>query len=395
MVTSLDHRAAYELGIYDLDTYDDILPARITGGVQIVEAVCYRATKDNTHLEVIPVVGGEVAVDTTAAIPMTFTGELLGAETLTPYRDWIAPFITIVKPNPDGSGNVVETQQLGLYQVQPAQKRYTAASSRFAIDGRDPTWLLASDVIARPYNLPAGKNYSDAIRDLIESVGLTRHNISSTTKTMPRKRSWKPGTNKLQIANDLAKANGYLPLYPDRSGHLRSRRYERLHKVQPARTISSANGDVIRQITIDPDITRLCNHVIVIGNKPNGGLIFAERLNNDPSSPTSTVRIGTKDDPVVVTIYREDSTIDDQDAADQLADKLMDSGSSAWERVELTTFPIATWNLYDVIDCDVVNEAGEQVISGVWGWTGLRMGFGVDGRTTWTLGRLVSWAEVA
>jgi hypothetical protein len=381
--------------IYGRDTYGDILPARVAGGIQITDAVCYRATRENAFLAEIPVVNGEVAVDLNAAVAMTFTGEVLGTELLTPFRDWIAPVITIERPSTDGTGNVLEVQQLGLYQVQPAEKRFTAASSRFAIDGRDPTWLLASDVIARPYNIAAGVNYSVAIRQVIESAGISRHAIQTTAATLPRKRSWKPGTTKLQIANDLARSNGFLSLFADRTGRIRSRRFQRLGTTAAARTISTANGDVIRELTLTPDQERLTNHVVVVGNNPDGDPVIAERLNDDPSSPTSTVSLGSPDDPVVITKYVEDSNIDDQDAADQLADRLMDEGTSAFVRMEVVTFAIANWTPNDIIACDIVNETGDQIANGKWRWTGLRLGFGSSGRTTWTLEKLMPWAQVS
>lgn len=380
--------------LYGQATYGGLLPASVTGGVVTVDAVCYRATAANAFLDVVPVAKGEVVVDLGAQVPMTFTGELLGADLLTPFRDWLAPVITIERPSADGTGNVIETQQLGLYQVQPARKTYTAASSRFAIDGRDPTWLLGSHVFARPYNVPAATNYSEALRDLCDLVGV-RHAIQSTTKVTPRIRSWKPGETALQAFNDLARSNGFLAAFPDRIGRVRSHRFQRLQQPEPARTISSAAGDVIRTVSIDPDPSRLCNHVIVVGNNPDGDLIVAERLNNDPRSPTSTVRIGTPDQPAVITKYVEDSNIEDQDAADDLADRLMDQGASANVRMELTTLPIASWMPHDISLLAVVNDAGEEVAAGRWRWTGLRMGFGAQGRTTWTMEKLLPWAQVA
>jgi len=366
----------------------------VSGGLLTVQVIYKLADRDNTHRKDISGVmaTGEVAIDLSQPSPMTFAGETIRAGELTPYRDWIAPIVRLSWA--EGAATVVHEEQVGLFCVMPPSKRYTAVGGTEAIEGRDPTWLLQQAKAAEPYAVPGGQNVGNAIESLCGQVG-ARHAIQTTTQTMPRRRTWKAGTSKLDIANDLARSIGFLPLYPDRIGRIRSRRSQRLGNVVPARTISSAAGHVVETVTMEPDLTRLVNHVVVVGNDARDNPVEAERLNDDPSSPTSTVSLGGgRDSPIVYFRLVELTDETTQDAVDQMADRIMDQGASVFVRTSLTTLPIIDWDLHEVVRLDVATDEGENVAAGVHRWDTLRMGLGVNMACQWRFNKLMRWSKV-
>lgn len=372
------------------DTYGPPAYAGVAGGLVTVEVVYKLADRANHHRKDISglIASGAIAVDLAQPSPMTFTGEASRVGGITPYRDWIAPILRLTRPDPAGGGDLIEEGQLGLYCVMPPSKTFTAAQGTEAIDGRDPLWLMQQERVADTYAVASGQNAAIAIRTLCSSVGL-RSAIQASSVTLPKRRTWKAGTDKLTIANDLADRIGFLPLFPDRQGVIRSRRFRRLGSVEPARIISSAAGDVVETVTIEPDLTRLCNHVVVVGNDPKGDAVEAERLNDDPSSPTSTVALG-------VTHFRLEELTEEtgQDAVDQMADRIMDQGSSVFLRTSVTTLPTVDWNLHDVVRLDIATDAGDVVAVGAHRWDAMGMTLGVDAAPTWTFNKLVNWRKV-
>jgi hypothetical protein len=193
----------------------------------------------------------------------------------------------------------------------------------------------------------------------------------------------------------LARSIGFVPLWSDRTGRARCHRFRKLGDLEAARTISSSQRSVIDTVTLEPDLTRLCNYVVVVGNDPKGVPVVASRLNDDPDSPTSTVRLGTAADPVRIPRFEEDPNISDQDAADQLADRIMDRGSSVYQRVTVRTLPVLDWEIGDTATLDIATDTGYQVATGKHRWERLSMGLGVDATVEWVFNKLVPWSKVS
>lgn len=366
------------------------------GSGNTITTTIYRATRENVWLEDISdrVEGGLITVDTTQATPMTLQARTTEPDVLTPYRDWIAPVITMRQPDPLTGATITTRQQLGLYVMLPPVKTYSAAQGVQEIDARDPLWLLASSGPGAPWSRATGQNVGIAIETVCRQVGL-RHAIQTTSQLLPKRRTWPWNATWLQIANDLARSIGFVPLWVDNTGRVRSHKFKKLGNTEPARVISSSNGMVLETVRLEPDLNRLCNHVVVVGNDPKGTPVVAERLNNDPGSPTSTVSLGTKDEPVTITRFIEDPNLDDQDAVDALADRVMEQGTSVYQRYFIKTMPVLDWSIGDVVTLDISTDTGLEVASGRHRWERLSMGLGVDATVDWTFLKLVPFAQVS
>jgi hypothetical protein len=366
------------------------------GSDATIETAIYRANRDNTWLEDISdrVEGGLISVDINRDTPMTFQARTTEPDVLTAYQDWIAPVMTYRYPDPDTGDTITVREQLGLYIVMPATKTFSAALGSEAIDGRDPLWLMSSTGPGEPWSRATGQNVGIAIEAVCNLAGV-RKAIQTTSQTLPKRRTWPWNATWLQIANDLARSIGFVPLWTDRTGRVRSHRFRKLGDLEPARVISSGQRSVLDTVTLDPDLTRLCNYVVVVGNDPKGNPVVATRLNDDPESPTSTVRLGTVADPIRIPRFEEDPNISDQDAADQLADRIMERGSSVYQRVTVKTLPVLDWEIGDVATLDIETDTGYEVASGKHRWERLTMGLGVDATVEWTFNKLVRWGKVS
>lgn len=360
------------------------------GGAARITTQLYRATADNVWLEDISdrVEAGSITVDISRTTPMTLEATTTQPDVVTAATDWIAPVTTYSYPDATTGRTVTVRHQLGLYLVMPSTKTYTAAQGIERIDAYDPLWLLAASGPGEPWSRASGQNVGIAIETVCNLAGV-RHAIQTTSQTLPKRRTWPWNATWLEIANDLARSIGFVPLWPDRTGRVRSHRFRKLGSVQPARLISHTNGMVIDTVTLDPDMTRFCNHVVVVGNDPKGNPVVAERLNNDRNSPTSTTTLGFRK-----SRFEEDPNIDDQDAADQLADRLIEQGSSVYQRMTVRTLPVLDWEIGEVTQVDIATDAGDPVASGRWRWDRLTMGLGVDATCEWRLSKLVSFGTV-
>jgi hypothetical protein len=132
----------------------------------------------------------------------------------------------------------------------------------------------------------------------------------------------------------------------------------------------------------------------VIGNDPKGNPVIARRRNTDPDSSTSAYNLGTVTEPVWISKFVEDPNLDDQDAVDALADRLMDQGTSAFVRMQVKTTPIMTFEINDVAALDIVNDDGLEVASGRWRWDTMTLGLGIEASCQWSMLKLLTWSEV-
>jgi hypothetical protein len=371
-------------------------PYKNLGSSATITTVLYRANRNNTWLEDLSdrVDSGSVSVDTSQATPMTFQGTTIEQGILTPYQDWVAPVMTYRYPDPITGATISTTQQLGLFMVMPPTLTDTAAIGTQSIDGRDALWLLSSSGPGSAYSVAKTTNIGSAIKTICDNLNL-RNAIQSTSVVMPKKRTWPWNTSWLQIANDLATMVGFVPMWVDRTGRIRTHRFRKLATIEPARTLSSSAGMILDQVIRQPDLSRLCNQVVVVGNDPKGNPVKRKLINNDPDSETSTVRLGTANNPIVIGKFEEDPNLDDQDAVDQRANLLMDQGTSVFVNMSVTTMPVLDFEIGDVNRLDIQRDDGTVVATGLWRWNRLTIGLGVDATTQWEMSKLIPWSQVA
>jgi hypothetical protein len=371
-------------------------PARIIGGSIIIDQALYRANRDNRQFENLNeyTYEGSLTLDTTQETIGSFTFKCDPPNILTPYRDWVAPKMSLTTPDHRGQGSVTTTGQIGLFFVLPPSEEWTAISGSESIQCGDSLAMMQLALIDRTYKIDAGANVASTIKSLINSLGL-RAIVQSSSETQNKKRTWDIGTSKLTIANDLARSIGFVPLFIDRFGRIHTRKFRKMSQQEPYVTISSRDGDIYDSVTLDPDIERLCNHVVVVGNSPKDVKLKKIITNKDRSSPVSIYSLGDgADNPTYISKFEENTKLDKQSAVDARAQLLIDRGSSVMERMTITTNPFLYWTLNETVQVDIETDDGTGVASGEWRVERMEYSFGVEAKTTWTLAKLQRWSEI-
>jgi hypothetical protein len=299
---------------------------------------------------------------------MTFAAETTDPDAF-PAFSYLAPFLTVEWWDPDEGAFVSITEQVGLFIVMPPGETHTNVRPMGRIEGRDLCWRLQQDTSAGA-SYAAGANVIGSIVTDLAARGFNRTNIPASSRTFTKRRAYDPGTDWLTSINDRLFRAGYYPLAMDRQGVPTSRPYRTLGKEEPARTISSANGDVVETITLDTDPERLCNRCTVIRNDAAGDPIYLTRTNSRADSPVSTVNLGLTLGKTI-----EASNLETSAEAEALALKTLEEGASVLTRLAVSTIPDPRFEVRDVVKLAIVRDDGSTVASGYWRVDEVELGF--------------------
>jgi hypothetical protein len=351
---------------------------------------CYRSDKNGAIGEDIStlILDGLVKVDADAETPMTFTARTDGAGAI-PAFSYVAPFLTVEWYDPELGVQSI-TEQVGLYVVMPPGETHTAVQAVGRIEGRDPTWVLKQDTLPTGLNVAAGANVVTTVKGLLTGAGFTRENIPAKSNTFLKKRAYEPGTSRLDAINDMLFRIGYYSLFADRQGILSSRPFRPLSREEPARRISSANGDVVNVVNLDPDPERLANRVTVIKTDAADDPLVVTRTNARPDSPVSTVNLG-----MVLGKKIEASNLDTTAELDALALKILEEGASMLTRIEVDTIPDPRFEVRDVVHVVISRDDGTLVADGRWWSDEVSCPFTPQaGAMKWRLNKLIEFEGV-
>lgn len=304
------------------------------------------------------VADGSVTFDAGRLIPMSLKLKFHenGTPIIRPFLDYVAVFFTTIYDNGDEV-----TSQMGLFNTMPPQKTYTPSQHVAEINGNDVTWRLSMDVFDKGYSIAAGTNIVTAINTILTAAGITRTAITATSMTNDVAFSWKVGTTKLTVVNDLLASMGYYPIYAAKDGTLTSQRYVSANDLQVATTYdttSEANPvRIIRQVQMNPQFDKVVNKVVVVRQGPNQEVITVTRTNMNTDSPTSIPNLG-----MTIAKVINDSKVVDHASARALAIKTLEAGSYVYERWKITTTADVERNPYEAYHATIVDAYGNTLI---------------------------------
>jgi hypothetical protein len=340
-----------------------------TGGVIQMKSFLYRSNRAGDRLENLSgdIIEGEVTFDQESEIKMSFKGKIRDITELTAYEDYIIPVLRLTYAD----GTQVE-EQIGHFIIVPAPRRYTYTSTEGDIDGRGLEWLLTLDEFDKAFTVNAGVDYVTAVRGLLSDLGFTNIHIPLSGKTLPKKRSWKTGTKKIEVINALLDSCNYTPIYTGRDGAFRARPLPNTHTIQPSVTYDAAGlgSELVGTITETPDMTNFANKVIVLAEDAQRNQIRAVAINKNPASPTSTVRLKfTK------SITHTSKNLNNSADAQALAKRMLERANRHLVKLEIETLPDPTRNPYEVYTIRARQEGGDYVAFGNYACTGWTIGF--------------------
>lgn len=300
--------------------------------------------------------------DLGGGIPTVFTMELIGAERVTPLKDFVTPYLKITYDD----GTVIGARRFGVFVVGQPDTTITQTVSRKSYPCEDLTAVLRDAVFNDTYKVPSGTNIGTAIAGIITDGGLTRIRLPATAKTTGYTRSFPRGMSNLAAANSLCQAAGWWPLWMTSQGIITTQQRRRLSQMQAITRYT--NADYIGTIQDKPTRGQVGNVVAVRRERSDQAALYRVLRNTDVESPISIPNLGRE---ILYTGGWVDATdAEDQDDVDALADQLYDEMISYERTVSMTVLPdFDVIGEHRVIDLDI-NTDGSNFEGRYWlrGW---------------------------
>jgi len=116
-------------------------------------------------------------------------------------------------------------QPLAMYVITAAGEAWSAGHRTYSVELHDKSTILDQDLTETTWQVAAGTVILEAVRDVIQSAGEAIAIDAGETTVTATDRSWKAGTSKLDIVNDLLDSLNYNKLWVDSIGSFRATPY--------------------------------------------------------------------------------------------------------------------------------------------------------------------------
>ena len=344
-------------------------PARLgANGVVLVRPRLYRADRFGNPIEDLSayVDGGSVAVNLDSDVSGTIRVRLRDRDQdrpasrwtgsrLAPYRDWV--LLTVSRRY---AGGREEEEPLGLFAVDVPGQEVWPSVTFLDLAGRDPTWTLAQDRIAAPLTMTAGANLVAFGHTVVAAaaVGLPPVASPPSGHVAPADTTWPAGTDRLTIANDCYEGAGFYAVKSDTRGQLYTMPYLTLADSEPRTVFDAGPGSlVVPPVNLDPDTTRVRNHIVVSRADPRSAPIRVERF-APVTSPIAEATIKLR-----LSRHVNDPHLASTTAAEALADRLIEEGASYFQRAKLATIPTDAPDRRDAVALHLTDPDGFDIPS--------------------------------
>lgn len=302
---------------------------------------------------------------------------LEGNVTLNPLQDLIRFHYQIQVPD----GGWLDWV-LGTFILTIPDREINPGFSFIQCTGTDVLQLLVDAGVDTDWTISAGTGYINAVRNVIQTYGGNYKfdiQIPASNVSLPASRTWKAGTSRLQIVNDLLETINYTDLWADELGVVRSRPIPTWANLTPSYTWdgTGVQSTIGYPAKLKTDLTNAYNQILIVGADPrvatyNGSSIFNYKTffnyvytNNDPSSPISTANWHPK----LKTV--NDSSIPNAAMAAQRAKTLAQQYALVYNQWTLNTLPWPVSQDYDVYQV-IMDTPDEGLINAKFleiGWT--------------------------
>lgn len=186
-----------------------------------------------------------------------------------------------------------------------------------------------------------GNTYTGVVDHILVESNLPRK-ITASQAAIPVPKEWEAGTNKLTIVNELLAAINYESISFDEDGFAVAKPY-----VSPQQRPAEIDYRDDELSVMYPDMTQeldlfsIPNRWILTVSDPDRDNITVTITNNDPASPTSTVRRGR-----TITEFLSEQDADSEATMIQKASRVAFEASQVYEAIDFTTgiMPIHSGN---------------------------------------------------
>jgi hypothetical protein len=282
--------------------------------------------------------GGEVSMNWLADIKRTARFSMRETGTINFLADRIRPHVR-VHLAPWLADDFVEFPQ-GVFLLATPKRaidRYGRITRE--VEAYDQLQVYSDDLVADRYTVVATTNVVTAVTTLLGGIPAS---VAPSTAMLAVDKEWEPGTSKLRIINDLLDSINYNSLAFDENGLAIVSAYQAPSlRAQEYEYATDHLGVMLPDAEQELDLFGIPNKWVLVVSEPDVAPIVSTYTNNDPSSPTSTVR---RDRTIVD--YRLEQDAVDQATLDAKAQRLAFEASQVYEAIDFKTgvMPIHSGN---------------------------------------------------
>jgi hypothetical protein len=327
------------------------------GGVVTIETAVFKSNLAGDLLDDLSedVYGGDVTYDIDRAVKGTCKLQVTNPANF-PEWSWVKIFQTVIH---EGQPSV--TYPLGLFRL--GQAKSTWIDDVAEIPGDDPTILLAEAAFSDTFNIALGTNYTTAIESILALVGLAgRCHHDTTTRTLPKAKTYLGGTNCLSAVNELLDSHGRYSIFGNPDGFVASRVFiDRLRAGPAAYYWIGQDSLMVGDVTEERNADSAFNYFVVTRTMPDQTVLTATAENDSPSHPFSTVALGARAG--IAKVYRtKPFPMNDSQGVNVLQEKANELKQAA-SMLHVLTFQHypRPFTLHEVIDIDFAGSSAEHL----------------------------------
>ncbi|MDY6143752.1 MAG: hypothetical protein SPI14_06070 [Arcanobacterium sp.] len=171
---------------------------------------------------------------------------------------------------------------LGVFLPSSPLMNHAGDGFSYSIELSDKLTIIDQDALTAPLSLPKGTRLDRQVASMIRSVGETRYNITPSTKTNRAPLTWKAGTSKLTVIDDILDYMDYFALHATPNGVLATYPYV-LPRHRPVLWNLTDSKDSITAVEYShqQDLDNLPNRVVYVAQSTstvvNGVVVEGEK----------------------------------------------------------------------------------------------------------------------
>lgn len=299
--------------------------------------------RDDVKIDEICVTKGRVGLSSLASIKRTAGFEIAKPDLhqLDYLNDRIRPVMVVKMPD----GGVIE-YSLGVFLISSPTRKTNGRGTTRTVEAYDKSLIVQQDRFTKNYVINKGRNCVNAVREMLESAGLTRIDISDSDAITRVNIEYDTGESKLTAINDFLSRINYTSLTISEDGRATANPY----RTPDERMIDHFYVDDDMSILLpeaeeELDIFDTPNIFIRITSNPETEEVLSYTyVNDNPRSALSTVSRGRS-----IVDYEELIDIYDADALQEYVTRVAIEKSQAYSKVKFKTALIPNHTALDML----------------------------------------------
>lgn len=237
---------------------------------------------------------------------------------------------------------------LGVFHLSSPTRRTESDTVIREVEAYDGLVVLLDDKFDSRYTISSGTNYVDAAKTILSGAGITKINIDSTDKTLPKDLEFDPGKEKLFALNELLRQINYVPVHVGPNGYYTSFTYRSPADRASEYTYATDDESVtFPNIEETLDLWEVPNKWVVTRTNPEQDPLTSTYTNTNSNNPTSTVNRGR-----TIVDFREVENIADQASLDAYTERIAFQESQIYGYIGFETAIMPHHDYADVLQID-------------------------------------------